>query len=78
MNYDLFDGPHPGDWTCSSCKGHVYHTKLTCRCGQTKANTKTYKENKYNWRVGDKCCPSCSSWNFKKNANCFKCLSALS
>jgi hypothetical protein len=65
--------PHFHDWICSSCHGHVFGTKSTCLCGQTKLNTKQYKPNTYNWRIGDKCCSNCSTWNFKKNKNCIQC-----
>lgn len=75
--YYLGGKPCQGDWTCSTCKGHVFKNKMVCKCGQTKNGSKQLDMNKYSWKIGDKQCLKCAEWNFNKNVKCYKCKSDI-
>jgi hypothetical protein len=69
-----------GDWTCSSCKGHNFASKIacfTCRtprpAGYVIDTAPTGDESKVDHKPGDWTCPKCNENVFAKRNRCYKC-----
>lgn len=72
----------PGDWSCPSCRNHVFGSKSKCpMCSTTRPGTQISKqrpesrtgtEAKFQVKTGDWTC-GCGANNWARNTACFRC-----
>ena len=63
--------PAPGDWTCPSCKDHVFGSKKFCsNCSTTKPVAPVATSLPSITKPGDWTCPSCGDNVFARKTQC--------
>jgi len=73
-----------GDWTCTSCKGHNFASKIacfTCRASRpglddAAAGADEAKSRPVSVKPGDWTCPKCKENVFAHRSRCYKCTTA--